>query len=75
MMEKSGMEPAAAKAEAIAGQIVAEMLGMVCHRDYFLAYEDQTVQPLIHCFVADVIGNCCALQWLSRFSLLGHISK
>jgi hypothetical protein len=46
-LKAQGKEPADAVAEARAGQILAEMLGMVCHPEY---YEDpsqeQTVTPL-----------------------------
>ena len=34
MGEASGVEPAKALTEARAGQILAEMLGMVCHPEY-----------------------------------------
>jgi hypothetical protein len=37
------MQPSLAKAEARAGQILAEMLGMVCHREYIREYAEQTV--------------------------------
>ena len=37
------MQPPLAKAEARAGQILAEMLGMVCHREYIREYAEQTV--------------------------------
>ena len=44
MGEASGVEPAKALAEARAGQILAEMLGMVCHPEYIHDGEDQTVR-------------------------------
>ena len=35
MLEASGKEPAESVAEARVAQILAEMLGMVCHPEYF----------------------------------------
>jgi hypothetical protein len=41
----SGVEPSNAIAEARAGQILAEMLGMVCHPEYINSGTSQTVHP------------------------------
>jgi hypothetical protein len=43
--KKSGVEPSIAISEARAGQILAEMLGMVCHPEYFTSGNSQTVHP------------------------------
>jgi hypothetical protein len=40
-----GPEPSKSIAEARAGQILAEMLGMVCHPEYFASGNSQTVHP------------------------------
>ena len=61
------MQPPLAKAEARAGQILAEMLGMVCHREYIREYAEQTVQsqvtlsPVSYVYIADVVGDRRAL--------------
>ncbi len=41
----SGAEPSITIAEARAGQILAEMLGMVCHPEYITSGTSQTVHP------------------------------
>ena len=41
----SGAEPSITIAEARAGQILAEMLGMVCHPEYIASGNSQTVHP------------------------------
>lgn len=42
-LKNEGKEPADAVAEARAGQILAEMLGMVCHPEYYNSSLEQTV--------------------------------
>lgn len=44
--EISGVEPSVTISEARAGQILAEMLGMVCHPEYIASGNSQTVHPL-----------------------------
>jgi hypothetical protein len=52
MLDKSGSEPAEAIAEARASQILAEMLGIICHPEYYNAQQEQTVScppwPIAH---------------------------
>jgi hypothetical protein len=43
LLESSGKEATQAVAETRAAQILAEMLGMVCHPEYFKSGQDQTV--------------------------------
>ena len=46
MLQASGNEPTESLAEARAAQILSEMLGMVCHPEYFQnPPRDQTVKP------------------------------
>ena len=47
-LKSEGKEPADAVAEARAGQILAEMLGMVCHPEYYNAAQEQTVSCPSH---------------------------
>ena len=48
MLQNSGVEPTEALAEARAAQILSEMLGMVCHPEYFQdPPRHQTVSTLL----------------------------
>lgn len=46
MLKKSAKEPTDAVAETRAAQILAEMLGVVCHPEYFESDQEQTVLPI-----------------------------
>ena len=46
----SGKEPSNALAEAHAAQILAEMLGMLCHPDYLADDKSQTVVLPFTCY-------------------------
>ena len=67
MLDTSGKEPADTVAEARAAQILSEMLGMVCHPEYFQnPPRDQTVIPIpipaiLHplTFLSPLIGHRC----------------
>jgi hypothetical protein len=48
----SGVEPSIAIAEARAGQILAEMLGMVCHPEYIASGDSQTVHLLLFLYIS-----------------------
>jgi len=61
VLAASGKEPANALAEARAAQILAEMLGMVCHPEYFSEEKEQTVIVTCSSSLADPIGNCRSL--------------
>lgn len=41
MLNQSGKEPAEAIAETRAAQILAEMLGIVCHPEYYNSEQEQ----------------------------------
>ena len=43
LLKKSAKEPTDAVAETRAAQILAEMLGVVCHPEYFESNQEQTV--------------------------------
>ena len=43
-----GLEQADAKAHATAAQIWAEMLGLVCHPEYYKLGEQKVMYPSIH---------------------------
>ena len=45
LLKEEGKEPAEAVAQARAAQILAEMLGIVCHPEYFQADRKQLVSP------------------------------
>lgn len=73
-MAKSGIEPPEAMAAGRVGQIFAEMLGMVCHREYFddeTKEGPQTVDDLLkgsywQGIVVHVDGCSMAFYW-ARF--------
>jgi hypothetical protein len=45
LLKEEGKEPAEAVAQTRAAQILAEMLGIVCHPEYFQADRKQLVSP------------------------------
>jgi hypothetical protein len=68
LLSSSGKEPVQSLAEARAAQILAEMLGMVCHPECFLSPpRDKTVN-----FSADFakhVGHCHSFLQVSRLCL------
>ena len=61
LLKSSGKEPADALAEARAAQILAEMLGMVCHPEYFRdpAREQTVYDPSTVDFLTKFVGHRC----------------
>jgi hypothetical protein len=50
----SGVEETDAIAETRAAQMLAEMLGMVCHPEYYTSCPEQTVKPPDSVVFADI---------------------
>jgi hypothetical protein len=68
-----GLEQAAAKAHATAAQIWAEMLGLVCHPEYY-KLGDQTVIVTSARRIL-IVGFCGTFQWIPRLRLLRYLSS
>ena len=59
MLSQSGKEPTEAIAETRASQILAEMLGIICHPEYYNAQQEQMVSlPLGHHLHITLAHNC-----------------
>jgi hypothetical protein len=64
-LTREGLPKAEAKAQSIAAQIWAEMLGMVCHPEYYKLGE-QKVNSLLNLLIT---GLRRPLFWLPRIDL------
>ena len=66
------------EASARAAQIYAEMLGMVCHKEYIQHEQSQTVFPRFFLILFKIklniriLGFCSSFRWFHGLRLLGH---
>ena len=63
------------EASARAAQVYAEMLGMICHKEYIQYKQDQTVHPphSVIIILTRIAGLRGPFRRLHGFYLLGHL--
>jgi hypothetical protein len=79
ILTKSGKEPTEAIAETRASQILAEMLGIICHPEYYRSGQDQMVLNNFFSLSSlsltfDIIGYHSTFRWVLRVSIFCCVS-
>ena len=69
---QQGLSKTEAQACSIAAQIWAEMLGMVCHPEYYKLGEQKV--SIHYLWILLIVGVCGSYFWVSRVTLFRYVS-